>query len=122
VVFGANLVFEINKVDADPPTNCFPIQADFPEFGRFGTFIAIGRYDPKCDYPGIDKREDEVSRRYLPHEFIKRVSCAVGIALRRPEIAARDLLPICLVLVYPPVAHGKPISRWARFFTECQKE
>jgi hypothetical protein len=31
--------------------------------------------------------------------------------LRRPEIAARDLLAECLILVYPPIAHPDSTTR-----------
>ena len=56
----------------------------------------------RCEYQRKRKRGP---RCHLSHEFIKWVSCSVGVALRRPEITARDLLPIGLILVCPPLAH-----------------
>jgi hypothetical protein len=106
MVCGSNLVMERNKVDSNPPTNRFPVQADSAEFGRFGTLVTIGRYNPKGTIRVSNEGKNKVAGCYLPHELVKRVSRTIGFALRRPEIAACDFLLIRLVLVYPPVAHG----------------
>src|SRR6267378_7875301 len=105
MILGANLVQKRNEIDPHPPSNRLPIQAHSSEFGGLWTLIAIRRDCPNGDDASINERENKVSRCHLSHEFIKRVSRSVGIALRRPEITALDLLSICLVLVYPPVAH-----------------
>lgn len=96
---------ERNEVDSHPPPYCFPIHSNFAEFHRLRTFVATRRHDANCDDSSIYEGKDEVSRCNLSHEFIERITGVVRIALRRPEVATGDLLPICLVLVYPPVAH-----------------
>ena len=105
MVLGPNLILEGNRVNSYPPADCLPVQADSTEFGRFGALVTIRRYDPQGDDPGINEGENEVSRCYFSHAFIKRVSCTDGIALWPPEITSSHLLPMCPVLVYPPVAH-----------------
>jgi hypothetical protein len=105
MILGANLVQKRNEIDSRPPTNCLPIQAHPSEFGGLWTLIAIRHDCSDGDYAGVNEGKNEVSRCHFPHEFIERVPRSVGVALRRPEITALDLLPICLVLVYPPVAH-----------------
>lgn len=101
MVLRTNLVQKRNEVDPHSPSYCLPVQANSPKFGGLGTLIAIGCNRPNSDDTSVHERENEVSRCYLSHEFIKGVSCSVGIALRRPEITTFDLLPICLVLIYP---------------------
>src|SRR5437868_6835743 len=108
MILGANLVQKRNEIDPHPPSDCLPIQAHSSEFGGLGTLVTIGRDRPNGDDTSINERENKVSRYHLSHEFVKWVSRSVGIALRRPEITALDLLPIRLVLVYPPVAHVAP--------------
>src|ERR1700688_1569723 len=105
MILGPNLVHKRYETDPHPPSNGLPVQANSPEFGGLGTLVAIGCNRPNSDDTSIHERENEVSRCHLSHEFVEGISCSVGVALRRPEIAAFDLLPICLVLIYPPVAH-----------------
>src|SRR5437588_11004859 len=105
MIFGANLLLKRNKVDSHAPADCLPIESDPTEFGRFRAFVAIGGHDSKGDNAGVHEGKDYVSRRDLPHELIEGVTRTIRVSLRRPEIPASDLLPIRLVLVYPPVAH-----------------
>ena len=44
----------------------------------------------------------------FPQFSLPTVSRSGGITLRRPEITTFDLLSICLVLIYPPVAQIAP--------------
>jgi hypothetical protein len=122
MIFGPNLVQKRNEIDPHPPSNRLPIQSDSPEFGGLGTLIAIGRDCSNGGDASINERENKVARCHLFHEFIEWVSRSVGISLRRPEITAFDLLPIRLVLVYPPVAHGVFTlpERCKRIMASCQ--
>jgi hypothetical protein len=47
-----------------------------------------------------------LARSHVPHELVEGVPRTVGVTLGRPEISALSLLPMSLILVYPPVAHG----------------
>src|SRR5450631_1087809 len=105
MILGTNLVEKRNEIDPGPPSDCLPIQSHPSELGGFWTLIAIGGDYSNGGNESVHERENEVPGCDLSHEFIKGVSCSVGIALRRPEISALDLLPIRLVLIYPPVAH-----------------
>jgi hypothetical protein len=55
----------------------------------------------------VSRRKDDVARRHFAHGLRKRIATAVRIPLRRQEISTLSHLPICLVLVDPPVTHGK---------------
>src|SRR3546814_17442106 len=53
----------------------------------------------------VCEREHYVAWRDLAHEVIERISPTIAIALGRPQIPAQHLVPVRLILVYPPVSH-----------------
>ena len=53
----------------------------------------------------VCKGEHHITRCNLPHEVIERVAATIPVALGRPQITARYLVAISLVLIDPPVAH-----------------
>ena len=105
-----------------PPAGAWmPIGPDGTELIRFRAFVAIGLGDSNGRYRLVPKGEDDVTRRDLAHVLIELITCAVLIALRRPQIAASELLIEGLILVDPPEAHARSIERirrqrypWAR--------
>src|SRR3546814_12093861 len=58
------------------------------------------------DLVRVRERKHHVTRRDLAHEVIERVATPIPVALGRPQIPARHLVAVRLVLVDPPVAHG----------------
>src|SRR3546814_7011475 len=57
------------------------------------------------DLVRVRERKHHVTRRDLAHEVIERVASPIPVALGRPQIPARHLVAVRLVLVDPPVAH-----------------
>src|SRR3546814_10373209 len=57
------------------------------------------------DLVRVRERKHHVTRRDLAHEVIERVATPIPVALGRPQIPARHLVAVRLVLVDPPVAH-----------------
>src|SRR5947209_7030150 len=94
------------EADADLPADVLPIFAGRAKLGGLRALEAIRLRDPDCGDERVGEREDQVARRHFPHRLVEWISRAVAVSLRRPQIAARLLLSECLVLVYPPVAHG----------------
>jgi signal transduction histidine kinase len=70
------------------------------------TLPAIGPGDSDGSDAGVYERKNQVPERDLSHGFVKGIERAVRVALRGPEITARDLLAECLVLVDLPIAHA----------------
>src|SRR3546814_8115415 len=58
------------------------------------------------DLVRVRERKHHVTRCDLAHEVIERVATPIPVALGRPQIPARHLVAVRLVLVDPPVAHG----------------
>jgi hypothetical protein len=105
VVRGSNRIAEFREVHFHFPTDVFPVRTSIPELLRFRAFPAIGLRNPNRQDSGVHEGEDQITGRYFAHRFIKGISCAIGIALGRPEISASDFVAVCLVLVDPPIAH-----------------
>ena len=87
------------------PTNVLPVLARLPELGWLWTLPAVRLCDSDCDDTGINKREDDIAGCDLPHAFVKGIPAAVRVALGRPQISAPQFVAVCLILVYPPIAH-----------------
>jgi len=59
----------------------------------------------------IYKGKYQISRRDFSHGFVEGIARTVGVSLRRPEIAARDALVECLILIDPPISHSDSAAR-----------
>ncbi len=103
MVFRADIIELWREGEFHLPSNVFPVCAGRPELLRFRALPAVGLCDPDCSDSGIDEGEDEVAWRHLSHHFVERIPSAVRIALRRPEVATADRLPIGLALLDPNV-------------------
>src|ERR1019366_6723173 len=73
--------------------------------GLVRALVTIGDGCTNRKNPGIHERKDEVSWCYLSHEFVEGVLGSIRVALWGPEISALNLMPECLVLIHPPIAH-----------------
>src|SRR5690554_4297776 len=67
--------------------------------------VGMRRRNADCLDICVSKREDCVTGSDFAHEVIKRVAAIVSIALGRPQVTARNLMAVRLVLVDPPIAH-----------------
>jgi hypothetical protein len=65
--------------------------------------LALG--DTDRENKSVLEGKYQIARCDLSHRLVKRIACAVGIAFRRPKIAALHLLAVRLVLIDPPIAH-----------------
>jgi hypothetical protein len=94
-----------SELHIDLPADVSPIWSRRTELRGLRAFVAVRLGDAdRVDARPIEG-EDDVAGRDLAHEFVEWVAMIVGVALRRPEIAAASLLLEGLVLVDPPVAH-----------------
>jgi hypothetical protein len=62
-------------------------------------------YDAEVLYFLVEKGKDEVARFNKAHILVKLIERTILVALRRPQIAAVDLVLPGLVLVHPPIGH-----------------
>src|SRR5580700_247723 len=106
MIFRSNLVSDLPKADIDFPADCSPVRSGTAELGRLWTFVAKRTRDPQCGNTGIEEGEDDVPGSHLAHRLVERIALVIRFSLRRPKIAALDLLPVSLILVNPPVAHA----------------
>ena len=107
VILGTNPVGELGEGDRHSPADIFPVLTCGSEFLRPRAFPAIGLSHPDRENAGVREGEDQITRCDFAHRFIKGISTAVRIALGRPQIPASDFVAVGLVLVDPPIAHGR---------------
>ena len=107
MILGTNPVGELGEGDRHSPADIFPVLTCGSEFLRPRAFPAIGLSHPDREDPGVREGEDQITRCDFAHRFIEGVAGAIGIAPGRPEIPASDFVAVGLVLVDPPIAHGR---------------
>lgn len=98
---------ELNVDDINSPAIGVPAVAVVGEF--FGDYAVVGAggcYANSGKY-GFAIGEDDVSKGDLAHVVIEDVSVAILSTLWRPHIAPTHLLGVGLILIYPPVSHGR---------------
>ncbi len=76
----------------------------------------MGSRDAHRSDSRIGKRQDNVAGGDFPHRLIERVDPPIGFSLRGPQITARYLMTIGLVLVDPPVPQGESQGLFATIF------
>jgi hypothetical protein len=79
-------------------------------------FIAMGSRDADGGNAGLGERQNNVARSDFPHRLIERVDPAIGLSFRGPQVAARYLVPVGLILVDPPISHRDSQGLFATTF------
>ena len=105
MILGADFIQKLGIRDVDSPADIFPVLTRRAKLNGFRALPAIRLGDSNSGDSGVYEGKDHVPRRDFPHRLVKWVACAVGVALRRPEVAPGDLLVECLILVDPPISH-----------------
>src|ERR1700740_2403561 len=105
MILGTHLVCALAKRHLDLPSDRAPVATDAAKLSRLGTLVAIRACNSQRSDACIAEREDNIAGRHFAHGFIERVALAVRLALGRPQVAARDLLGVGLILIDPPVPH-----------------
>ena len=67
--------------DVNPPANRAPISTGLTELLRFRSSIRVRSRDSNSADSGVTEGEYEIAWRDLAHEFVERISMAVGLAL-----------------------------------------
>jgi hypothetical protein len=75
------------ELDPHLPADIGPISTSSPELGGFWTFPTVGLRDADGRNESIEKREDHITRGYLPHRLVEVVHGSVSVTLRRPKVA-----------------------------------
>lgn len=105
MILRSNPIEERRKVDFHLPADVFPILAGASKFDRLWALPAIGLSYTNRLYSSIHEGEDQITWGDFAHGFVEWIPCTVGVALRRPEIAALHFVAVGLILIDPPVAH-----------------
>lgn len=111
MLFGPNLVGQWCEPDLDLLADVFPVRTCVTELSWLGAFPAIRFSDAYCLNARVFERENNVDRCHFPHGFVERIARFVCIGFGRPKISTRNFMTVCLVLVYPPVAHRLPSTK-----------
>src|ERR1700739_2446286 len=92
MILGADLVQQLSKRFVRSPPDIFPVRPDRAKLNWFRALPAIGLGDSDSDNPSIYEGKYQVSRRDFSHRLVEWIARAIGVALRRPEVATCDLL------------------------------
>src|SRR6266481_6011497 len=105
MILGADLVQQLSKRYVHSPSDIFPVLPHRAKFNWFRALPTIRLGDSDSRDPSIYEGKYQVTRRDFSHRLVEWVARAIGVALRRPEVATCDLLAECLILVDPPISH-----------------
>src|SRR5205807_7685929 len=101
----ADLVQQFSKRCFNSPSDILPVLPHRTKLNWFRALPKIGLGDSDGDNPSIYEGKYQVSRRDFSHRLVEWIARAIGVALRRPEVATRDLMAECLILIDPPISH-----------------
>src|ERR1017187_5191299 len=107
VILRPDLATQDRKIHPPPPADIAPIHSGAAEFNGSRALVTIGRDYSDGRYSRVCEGEHHISGRNFPHVFVEGVSGLARFALRGPEVSPLHFLPICLVLIDPPVAHSE---------------
>ena len=105
MILGTDLVNQVSKRCVHSPSDIFPVLTYRTKFNWFRALPTIGLGDSDGRNTSVYEGKYQVTRRDFSHRLVEWIARAIGVALRRPEVATRDLLAECLILVDPPISH-----------------